>query len=231
MGLTMSTRIEDYALIGDCESAALVGADGSIDWLCWPRFDSDACFAALLGTPEHGRFKIAPQGKITHTSRRYLPDTLILETRFETDEGAVTLVDFMPVRGKNPDCVRIVIGERGRVTMCVELVLRFGYGAIVPWVRKLGDGTLRAIAGPDMVVLRTPVHLRGENLTTVGEFTVGEGDRVPFVLSYGPSHLDVPGGSRRTRRSPTQRPSGASGRARAVARVHGVTLWCARSLR
>ncbi|MEJ0074406.1 MAG: glycoside hydrolase family 15 protein [Alphaproteobacteria bacterium] len=187
-----STRIEDYALIGDCESAALVGANGSIDWLCWPRFDSDACFAALLGTPEHGRFKIAPRGKITHTSRRYRPDTLILETRFETDEGAVTLLDFMPIRGKNPDCVRIVIGERGRVTMCAELILRFGYGATVPWVRKLGDGTLRAIAGPDMVVLRTPVHLRGENLTTVGEFSVGEGDRVPFVMSYGPSHLPAP---------------------------------------
>src|SRR3954452_21397912 len=188
----MSTRIEDYALIGDCESAALVGADGSIDWLCWPRFDSDACFAALLGTPEHGRFKIAPRGKVTRTSRRYRPDTLILETRFETNEGAVTLLDFMPIRGSNPDCVRIVIGERGRVTMGAELVLRFGYGQSVPWVRKLGDGTLRAIAGPDMVVLRTPVHLRGENLTTVGEFIVGAGDRVPFVLSYGPSHLPVP---------------------------------------
>src|SRR3954470_23380905 len=188
----MSTRIEDYALIGDCESAALVGADGSIDWLCWPRFDSDACFAALLGTPEHGRFRIAPREKITHTSRRYRPDTLILETRFETNEGAVTLLDFMPIRGANPDCVRIVIGERGRVKMCVEMILRFGYGATVPWVRKLGDGTLRAIAGPDMVVLRTPVHLHGENLTTVGEFIVGEGDRVPFVFSYGPSHLPVP---------------------------------------
>src|SRR2546421_7643300 len=188
----MPSRIEDYALIGDCESAALVSRDGSIDWLCWPRFDSDACFAALLGKPEHGRFQIAPRGKITHTSRRYRPDTLILETRFETNEGAVTLLDFMPIRGANPDCVRIVIGERGRVTMCAELILRFGYGASVPWVRKLGDGTLRAIAGPDMVVLRTPVHLRGENFTTVGEFTVGEGDRVPFVMSYGPSHLPVP---------------------------------------
>ena len=188
----MPGRIEDYALIGDCESAALVGRDGSIDWLCWPRFDSDACFAALLGAKEHGRFRIAPQGETKNVTRRYRPDTLILETRFETPDGAVTLIDFMPIRGRNPDCVRIVQGERGRVTMCVELVLRFGYGAIVPWVRKLGDGTLRAIAGPDMVVLRTPVHLRGENLTTVGEFTVGEGDRVPFVLSYGPSHLRVP---------------------------------------
>src|SRR6476659_8690508 len=188
----MAGRIEDYVLIGDCESAALVGRDGSIDWLCWPRFDSDACFAALLGTKEHGRFRIAPQDEISKITRRYRPDTLILETHFETADGAVTLIDFMPIRGKHPDCVRIVAGERGRVPMCAELILRFGYGATVPWVRKLDDGTLRAIAGPDMVVLRTPVHMRGENMTTVGEFSVGEGDRVPFVLSYGPSHLRPP---------------------------------------
>jgi GH15 family glucan-1,4-alpha-glucosidase len=188
----MTSRIEDYALIGDCESAALVSRDGSIDWLCWPRFDSDACFAALLGTPENGRFRIAPKGEIKSVTRRYRPDTLILETRFETADGAVTLIDFMPIRGKNPDCVRIVVGERGRVPMCAELIIRFGYGAIVPWVRKLSDGTLRAIAGPDMVALRTPVHVHGQNLTTVGEFVVSEGDRVPFTLSYGPSHLPVP---------------------------------------
>jgi GH15 family glucan-1,4-alpha-glucosidase len=185
-------RIEDYALIGDCETAALISRDGSIDWLCWPRFDSDACFAALLGGKEHGRFRIAPQDKATRVTRRYRRGTLILETRFETDDGEVTLVDFMPVRGRNPDCVRIVIGERGRVKMCAEMILRFGYGAAVPWVRKLGDGTLRAIAGPDMVALRTPVHMRGENMTTVGEFVVEAGDRVPFVLSYGPSHLRPP---------------------------------------
>jgi len=188
----MPLRIEDYALIGDCESAALVGRDGSIDWLCWPRFDSDACFAALLGAREHGRFQIAPRDPPVSVKRRYRAGTLILETRFETAEGAVTLVDFMPMHGRNPDCVRIVVGERGRVTMSVELVLRFGYGEIVPWVRKLGNGVLRAIAGPDMVVLRTPVHMRGENMTSVGEFTVGEGDRVPFVLSYGASHLPAP---------------------------------------
>ncbi len=187
-----TSPIEDYALIGDCESAALVSRNGAIDWLCWPRFDSDACFAALLGGKDHGRFRIAPRGEIRDVTRRYRPGTLILETRFETDDGAVTLTDFMPIRGRNPDCVRIVTGERGRVAMCAEMVLRFGYGASVPWVRKLGDGTLRAIAGPDMVVLRTPVHLRGENMTTVGEFVVDEGDRVPFVLSYGPSHLPVP---------------------------------------
>jgi GH15 family glucan-1,4-alpha-glucosidase len=188
----MASRIEDYALIGDGESAALVSRDGSIDWLCWPRFDSDACFAALLGTPEHGRFRIAPQDEAARITRRYRPGTLILETRFETSDGAVTLIDFMPVKGKHPDCVRIVVGERGRVPMRLELVLRFGYGEIVPWVRKQSDGTLRAIAGPDLVVLRTPVHLRGENMTTVGEFIVSEGDRVPFVMSYGPSHLPAP---------------------------------------
>jgi GH15 family glucan-1,4-alpha-glucosidase len=188
----MPSRIEDYAIIGDCESAALVGRDGSIDWLCWPRFDSDACFAALLGEPEHGRFRIAPRDQGARVTRRYRPGSLILETLFETDEGAVRLIDFMPMHGRHPDCVRIAVGERGRVAMCAELILRFGYGAVVPWVRKLDDGTLRAVAGPDMVVLRTPVHLHGENLTTVGDFTVGEGDRVPFVLSYGPSHLPVP---------------------------------------
>jgi GH15 family glucan-1,4-alpha-glucosidase len=188
----MPSRIEDYAIIGDCESAALVGRDGSIDWLCWPRFDSDACFAALLGAPEHGRFRIAPRDEPHSVTRRYRPGTLILETRFETTDGVATLIDFMPIRGKNPDCVRVVVGDRGRMPMCAELILRFGYGAIVPWVRKLDDGTLRAIAGPDMVVLRTPVHLRGENFTTVGEFMVSEGDRVPFVMSYGPSHLPVP---------------------------------------
>src|SRR5436309_2969617 len=124
----MPNRIEDYALIGDCESAALVSREGSIDWLCWPRFDSDACFAGLLGTPEHGRFLVAPKESAKRITRRYRKHTLILETHFETADGAVTLIDFMPIRGKNPDCVRIVVGERGRVAMRAELVLRFGYG-------------------------------------------------------------------------------------------------------
>ncbi len=187
----MASRIEDYALIGDCGSAALVGKDGSIDWLCWPRFDSDAFFAALLGTAENGRWLIAPRGTARIT-RRYRHNTLILETRFATDEGAVTLIDFMPERVKNPTLVRLVVGESGRVAMHLELVLRFGFGAIVPWVTKMEDGTLRAVAGPDMVVLRTPVRLKGENMHTVGEFTVAAGEMVPFLLSYGPSHLPIP---------------------------------------
>src|SRR6202140_4949377 len=188
----MASRIEDYAMIGDLGTTALVGRDGSIDWLCWPRFDSDACFAALLGTCENGRWLIAPRGAPARTSRQYRPNTLILETRFETDDGAVTLVDFMPRRGKNSTVVRLVFGERGRVAMQMELVLRFGFGAIVPWVTSMEDGTLRAVAGPDMVVLRTPVNLTGKNLTTVGEFAVAAGEMVPFLLSYGPSHLPIP---------------------------------------
>jgi len=194
----MPSRIEDYALIGDCETAALVGRDGSIDWLCWPRFDSEACFAALLGTPDNGRWLIAPHGGTARVSRRYRPGTLILETLFETDEGSVTLVDFMPardfvpIRHPNPTVVRLVVGERGRVAMCTELILRFGFGAVVPWVTRMEDGTLRAVAGPDMVVMHTPVHLKGENLTTVGRFTVSAGEMVPFVLTYAPSHLPAP---------------------------------------
>src|SRR5215475_204749 len=150
-------HIEDYALLGDCHGAALVGRDGSIDWLCWPRFDSEACFAALLGSEKHGRWQIAPQGagKVT---RSYRENTLILETLFETAAGAVRLVDFMRLRGENSSIVRLVVGVRGRVAMCTELVLRFGYGAVVPWVTRLDDGRLRAIAGPDMVVLDTPVR-------------------------------------------------------------------------
>jgi GH15 family glucan-1,4-alpha-glucosidase len=185
-------RIEDYALIGDCETAALVGRDGSIDWLCWPRFDSDACFAALLGTSEHGRWSIAPASGATRVTRRYRPDTLILETRFDSEDGAVTLIDFMPPRGRNSDLVRLVVGERGRVAMRMSLTLRFGYGRVVPWVTRMEDGTLRAVAGPDMVVLRTPARLRGEDLATVSDLTVEAGEVVPFVLTYGPSHEPLP---------------------------------------
>ncbi|HKO15838.1 MAG TPA: glycoside hydrolase family 15 protein [Gemmatimonadaceae bacterium] len=188
----MPSRIEDYALIGDCETAALVSRSGSIDWLCWPRFDSGACFAALLGGPEHGRWLIAPCDARARVKRCYRAGTLILETEFETDEGAATLVDFMPPRDGMSDLVRLVIGRRGKLAMRTELVLRFYYGEIVPWVTRLDDGALRAIAGPDMVVLRTPVHTHGEGMTTVGEFTVGEGESMPFVLTYTSSNLPVP---------------------------------------
>jgi GH15 family glucan-1,4-alpha-glucosidase len=189
----VSCRIEDYGLIGDCETAALVGRDGSIDWLCWPTFDSDACFAALLGTHKHGRWLIAPVEEITATSRRYWDNTLILQTRFETADGAVDLIDFMPPRGNASDVVRLVRGVRGRVSMHMQLVIRFGFGFDIPWVKKSEDGSaLLAICGQDRTVLRTPVETRGEDLTTVADFEVGEGDTVPFVLTYGPSHLPVP---------------------------------------
>jgi GH15 family glucan-1,4-alpha-glucosidase len=187
----MSARIEDYALIGDCRTAALVGHDGSIDWLCWPRFDSDACFAALLGSREHGRWLIAPRDKASIT-RRYRPNTLVLETYFETPDGAATVVDFMPQRCDQSTIVRYVIGTRGHVAMQTELILRFGYGAIVPWVTRVETGALRAIAGPDMVVLHTPVHVRGKDMTTVGEFTISRGETIPFILTYSPSHLPLP---------------------------------------
>ena len=208
----MPARIEDYALIGDCETAALVSRDGSVDWLCLPRFDSSACFAALLGGPEHGRWTVAPADPAARATRRYRPDTLILETEWETDAGAVTVIDFMPVRDEKPDLVRIVLGRRGRVAMRTEFVVRFAYGAAVPWVTRLEDDpvadrdaaqaaqptpatALRAIAGPDMVVIRTPVELRGEDLRTVGDFEVAEGERVPFTLTYAPSHVPVPAAS------------------------------------
>jgi GH15 family glucan-1,4-alpha-glucosidase len=190
----MTSFIEDYALIGDCESAALVSRSGSIDWLCWPRFDSPACFAALLGDSSHGRWLIAPSGPARKVTRAYREDTLILETVHETETGVVRVVDFMPLRTSDPDLIRLVIGERGRVSMRTELVVRFGYGAYIPWVTHTGPDTWRAIAGPDMVVLRTPAPMHGENLKSVAEFTVSAGETVPFVLSYSASHLPDPPG-------------------------------------
>ena len=188
----MSAAIEDYGLIGDCQAAALVGRDGSIDWLCWPRFDSDACFAALLGKPSHGRWLIAPADEPVEVSRCYRRDTLVLETTFRTRTGAVTTTDFMQPRGESSDLIRLVHGVEGEVAMCMELVLRFGYGTTIPWVSRLEDGSLRAVAGPDMVVLRTPVALWSENFKTAAWFTVAKGETKSFVLSYGPSHLAPP---------------------------------------
>ncbi len=187
----MSALIEDYALIGDCESAALVSRHGSIDWLCLPNFASPACFAALVGTEENGHWSIAPKDKARCT-RRYLDHTLVVETTFETDGGSAVLLDFMPLRNGSPHLVRIVRGVRGALAMSVELVLRFDYGRSVPWVTRLQDGRLRAIAGPDMAVLNTTAQLRGENLKTLSEFAIGAGESVTFVLTYGPSYDGLP---------------------------------------
>jgi len=188
----MALRIEDYAVIGDTQSAALVGNDGSIDWLCLPRFDSGACFAALLGTPEHGRWLIRPATPVRQTQRRYRGDSLVLETEFHTDEGIVRVVDAMPVRTRWPDLVRAVEGVKGRVRMRMELVIRFDFGSIVPWVRKVGHNTLLAVGGPDALELRSPVPTRGEGMTTVAEFEVAPGDRVPFLLTWHASHEEPP---------------------------------------
>src|SRR5215470_3859387 len=183
--------IEDYALIGDCETAALVGRDGSIDWLCLPRFDSDSCFAALLGSSENGRWKIAPLAA-ARVSRRYRDNTLILETTFETEEGVVRLVDFMPLKGTTSSVIRIAVGVSGRVQLKSELVMRFDYGLTVPWVSRISEDTNKAVAGPQTLFLRSPVRHLGKDLRTVGEFTLAAGDQVFFVLAHAPSHLPDP---------------------------------------
>ena len=188
----MSRPIEDYALIGDTQTAALVSRDGSIDWLCLPRFDSGACFSALLGKPEHGRWQLAPAGRGPwQVRRRYRPDTLVLETEFTTPDGVVRVVDCMPPRDRTPDIVRLVQGVRGRVPMRLELVIRFDYGAVVPWVTRDGY-ELHAVAGPDALSLYAPIALHGEHLTTVADFTVSEGQSIPFVLRWHPSHEPSP---------------------------------------
>ncbi|MCU7730185.1 glycoside hydrolase family 15 protein [Actinoplanes sp. KI2] len=188
----MALPIEDYAIIADTRTSALVGRDGSIDWFCAPRFDSGAVFAALLGTEENGHWTIRPAGVVVATRRRYREDTLVLETEFETADGVVRLIDFMPPSGDDaPDVVRIVEGVRGSVPMTMTLRLRFDYGHVVPWVYREQDD-LVAVAGPDATWLRTPVETHGENLATVAEFRVSTGDRVPFVLTWRPSHLPPP---------------------------------------
>jgi GH15 family glucan-1,4-alpha-glucosidase len=183
----MPAPIEDYALIGDCQSAALIAKDGSIDWLCLPAFDSGACFAALLGSAENGRWLLAPSAKVQRQQRRYRDGTLVLETEYETAEGAVTVIDLMPIRTSTPDLVRMVVGTRGEVPMHMELVIRFDYGSVVPWVQRV-EGGLQAIAGPDRLLLTTPIETHGENMKTVCDFVVREGDRIPFVLTWTPSH-------------------------------------------
>lgn len=187
----MSLKIEDYALIGDCHTAALVGRDGSIDWLCLPRFDSPACFAALVGTPDHGRWQLCPAAEIRRVSRRYRPNTLVLETDYETDDGAVTVIDCMPPRSLEPDLVRVVTGRRGTVPMRMQLVIRFDYGSIIPWVQRV-DGGLSAVGGPDSLLFQTEAPMRGEGFTTVSEFSVSQGQSMPFVLMWHPFHESPP---------------------------------------
>jgi GH15 family glucan-1,4-alpha-glucosidase len=186
----MSLPIENYALVGDCHTAALVGSDGSIDWLCLPRFDSGACFAALLGGPEHGRWLLAPASKATQVRRRYRGDTLILETEFDTEEGSVLVIDFMSLSDERWDIVRIVEGLRGRVGMRMELGVRFDYGSIVPWAHQ-SRGILSLTAGPDTLELSASVPVEGENMHSIAEFCVNAGERESFVLNYRPSHLGI----------------------------------------
>src|SRR6266699_3599215 len=190
---TGGTKIEDYAFLSDTQTGALVSRDGCVDWLCLPRFDSPACFASLLGDTRDGHWRFFPEAEVVETRRRYRGDSLILETEIETKSGAVRLIDFMPPRGENPDIIRIIEGLRGEVAMQMELIIRFDYGQIVPWVRqrKRSDG-LEAVAGPDALILRAPVETQGKELTTVAEFTVKEGERVPFVLTWFASHRAPP---------------------------------------
>jgi GH15 family glucan-1,4-alpha-glucosidase len=184
-------RIEDYALVGDLQTAALVSREGSIDWCCLPRFDSGACFAALLGGPDHGRWLVAPSTKRARIKRRYLTDTLILESVFETDRGAVRAVDFMPPRDGTPVIVRILEGLEGSVPMRSELVIRYDFGHIVPWVRRVDHGRV-ATAGPNALYFRAPVEVHGEKMTTVCDFAVEQGERLSFVLMWFPSHEPLP---------------------------------------
>jgi GH15 family glucan-1,4-alpha-glucosidase len=187
----VSSRIEQYAMVGDTQTAALIGDDGSVDWMCAPRFDSGACFAALLGNEDNGRWLIAPAAGGRATRRRYRDHTLVLETEFETADGAVRIIDFMPIRDQTVDVIRIVEGLRGHVPMQMHLTIRFDYGQTIPWVRNIG-GALVAVAGPDALVLRAPVETKGVGHSTVAEFTVHAGQRVPFNLAWYPSHRDVP---------------------------------------
>jgi GH15 family glucan-1,4-alpha-glucosidase len=188
----MSAPIEDYAMIGDCQTAALVSRDGSIDWLCLPRFDSGACFAALLGSPENGRWRIRPEGDVRALRRRYRGDTLVLETEFETESGTVALIDCMPIREDTPYLVRVVEGRKGTVPMRMDLAIRFDYGSTIPWVRRERGGLHWAIAGPDMLRVRSDVELQGENMHSAAEFRVSEGQRLHFDLTWFPSHQPTP---------------------------------------
>jgi len=189
----VASRIEDYALLSDTQSAALVGIDGSIDWLTFPRFDSAACFASLLGHEEHGRWRLAPVEPVRSVTRRYRPGSLVLETRFTTDSGTVEVIDCMPIRAdERLDLVRLVRGVEGSVRVHLDLTVRMDYGSIIPWVQRSGDHVLRMIAGPDSLTFSTPVEFRSDDWTTTADFTVRRGDEIPFDLAWGPSHHEPP---------------------------------------
>src|SRR2546428_662760 len=223
-----TTKIEDYAFLSDTQTSARVSRDGCVDWLCFPRFDSGACFASLLGTRDNGHWRFWPKEKIDNTSRRYRGDALILETEIETKRGTVRLIDFMPPRGENPDLIRMVEGIRGEVAMQMELIIRFDYGRTTPWVRT-AHGGLEAIAGPNGLILRTPVKTQGKDLTTVAEFTVEKGERVPFVLTWLPRTLNRRERSTPTTRCATRKDIGKNGRRVATAKLRGTPPWFARS--
>ena len=224
----MAGRIEDYAMIGDMRTAALVGRDGSIDWFCAPRFDSAACFAALLGKRENGRWKIGPR-HAAEVRRHYQDGGLILETQFENEGGKVSIVDFMPVDEVQSSIVRLVIGREGKMAMETDLVIRFDYGLSMPWVNRMDKNTWTAVAGPSMLVLRTPVTLYGEDMHTIGQFTVKKGQTIPFVLTYVLCIL-----SRRRRLTISKncvsalRRSGGTGHAVAAYRANGPAMCAAR---
>ncbi|MGH6856990.1 MAG: glycoside hydrolase family 15 protein, partial [Methylocella sp.] len=188
----MALNIEDYAIIGDCRTAALVGRDLSVDWLCWPRFDSPACFANLLGTSDNGRWSIGAADPAARITRNYRGHTLILDTTIETADGVAVVTDFMPTSARGSHLVRLVRGISGSVKLRTELIIRFDYGSVVPWVRRRDDGSLQAVAGPDRVILRAPLKLRPQGRTHVGEFIVAAGETTDFTLSYGISYEDVP---------------------------------------
>ena len=225
----LGLRIEDYALIGDCQTAALVGIDGLIDWLCFPQFDSRACFAALLGTPDHGRWLLAPTDPVRCTRRAYRDRALVLETEFETDSGTAAVIDLMPVRSGRPDLVRIVEGRGGCVRMQTEYVVRFDYGCVVPWVYQ-APGELVAVAGPDALHLQAPVPLHGQDWKTVGSFDVTEGERVPFVLTWHQSYEPRPARLTRSRRLTRPPSGGGNGPAGASAPGSGKTRSSGHSL-
>ncbi len=221
-------RIEDYGLVGDCKTASLIGRNGSVDWLCWPRFDGAACFAALLGSAKHGRWSIVPADGSCSTSRSYRGDTMVLETLFETADGAFAIIDFMPIDQPHSSLIRVVEGRRGRVPVRMSLTLRFDYGSSIPWVTRLPDGDgIVAIAGPSLAVLRTPVALRGEDLSTSADFSVEVGERVPFVLTYASLIARRRSPSMSMQRCIRRRGFGAIGRRDAPIKGSGGRLFCA----